>query len=1405
MIGARATRVFPAAAIAGLAYVPFLASSGRLASDSKQYLYLDPGRFLARAPYLWDRSVGAGTVSHQHIGYLFPMGPFFWLAEWVGLSDRLAQRLWLGSLSCAAGLGTLWLLRRLGVGRTGAFAGAVVYMLTPSQLAFTARMSVLLLSWATLPWIVGLVAKGIRTRSWREPAAVAVLVAMSGSVNVSSLLLAGIAPAIWVIARVVSRRAEVRRGAWHFVARTAFLALGLSLWWINGLRLQGRYGLPVLQLTENIRTVAEFSLPNDILRGLGNWFFSGPSGGPPTLPQSDDYDVSRLTVAATFALPAAALGAALLVRWRYRLEFVAFVVVGTIVGTGAWPYDDPSVVGRWWRSTAEQFRAATALRNTPRVAPVIALGVAGLLGAGVAACGRLRVQPLGSPRAVAVRPVAAGAVVLAALISFLPVWRNGYFAPRFERPEAIPARWQDLTGSLRRDDPTTRVLEIPGSPFATYRWGNAIEPVTPGLTDRPFLAREVLPYGTEGTVDLLDAFDRRLQRGTFEPSMLVPIARLFASGTIVVRNDLDRDSTDTPDPGVVWAALSQPLAPGLEPFETFGPRVDVAEPAALAPAELANRAPNGPIPEVARAEVTAAPPIVSALAADRSVVLVGDGDGIVDAAAAGILDGRRLVLQLAALNDASLLAALDAGAEIVLTDTNRRRYRSFFSSVRDTTGPTERADQSIKEPNGYGMRLDLFPGSGDDARSVIEQIGGRVDATPDAGPGRPEDRPARAFDGDIRTSWRVGGRDPSGAAITLTLDASRAVDHVRVVQPLDRLRTRAITRVRVTTDADPPLEFDLRAESSTATGQVLRFEPRNAKRVVIDVLETSDPSIDPRRANAVGFAEIDFGGVRIRETLRMPTVLEDAIGSTDRHDLAIVLSRERIDPALLGRGDEELELDRRFDLDVARTLELSGTARVDPNAPDEVIDSVFGSSPAGVEFTSSGHLEGDLFARASAAFDADPTTAWISRFGPEPGEHLTLNTTTPLTFDDVELALLADGRHQVPTRVRVVADGRVVAVRRLAPIADGSSEPVAVQLDVPETTAATVRIDFVEFRRPTRAEPRALLPIGVAEIDIAGAPVATRGGIEAECRDDLVEVDGVAAEVRLRGGSRAARAGLDVEACGAALTLGAGPHELRTARGLDSGIDVDRLVLRSDANANVGADTRATASAPTFELLSNRRDGATARIDSRGQPFWLVLSESASSGWAASGADAVIGERTMVNGYANGWLVTPRDSDAVTIELRWTPQRSVWWSAALSGLFGVLAVGILAFAARSPRFVALEAAPALRATAVAWTLRRHVAVALIGVVAASLVARPWVGVALAVWVVGRRFASARAVLLGAVISVPVMVVASRLFDRAELVWLALGLATVEIAGSVDRAGGPDSVRSHASPNGNMAP
>ena len=101
---------------------------------------------------------------------------------------------------------------------------------------------------------------------------------------------------------------------------------------------------------------------------------------------------------ASFAVPVLALCAAGIVRWRHRGYFAALVVVGTIVGVGAWPYDDPSPYGSVFKWFANDTAAGLALRNTPRVVPVIVLGLAGLLAAGVGALASRRLDWLAAAR-----------------------------------------------------------------------------------------------------------------------------------------------------------------------------------------------------------------------------------------------------------------------------------------------------------------------------------------------------------------------------------------------------------------------------------------------------------------------------------------------------------------------------------------------------------------------------------------------------------------------------------------------------------------------------------------------------------------------------------------------------------------------------------------------------------------------------------------------------------------------------------------------------------------------------------------------------------------------------------------------------------------------------------------------
>ena len=88
-------------------------------------------------------------------------------------------------------------------------------------------------------------------------------------------------------------------------------------------------------------------------------------------------------LAVSFAIPILALFAAMCVRWRHRAYFVILTVVGVVVAVGANPFDDPSILGGLFKSFAESSSFGLALRSTSRAVPLVALGLAVLLGVGV--------------------------------------------------------------------------------------------------------------------------------------------------------------------------------------------------------------------------------------------------------------------------------------------------------------------------------------------------------------------------------------------------------------------------------------------------------------------------------------------------------------------------------------------------------------------------------------------------------------------------------------------------------------------------------------------------------------------------------------------------------------------------------------------------------------------------------------------------------------------------------------------------------------------------------------------------------------------------------------------------------------------------------------------------------------
>ena len=1328
--------------LALLAYVPFLLSSpGRVAADTKTYLYLDPGRLLERAPYLWDTHNGFGTVPHQQIGYLFPMGPTFWLTDTLGVPDWIAQRLWLGTISFAAVLGARWLFRMLGVRRWGALAGALVYMLTPYQLAFTARISVILLAWAALPWLVGLAMRTVRDGGWRDPALFALVCLTAGSVSASGFLFVLVGPALWLVVAACSGR-EAARASVAAGLRIALLSAGVLLWSVVGIRTQGSYGLPVLQLTESLRTVANAATPTDLLRGIGNWFFYGRDRLGYSIDQASDYLHDGVVVVATFAIPVLALTAAGIVRWRHRAYFVVLLAIGTVIAVGAWPYANPSPYGAVFKAFNET-SAGLALRNTPRAVPLVVLAVAGLLAAAVSALAARGREVL-----------AAGVVIALALLALLPVLRVGYLSGGVERDEDLPNYWTQAAAAIDRRGDATRVLEVPGSAFAAYRWGDTIEPITPGITDRPYVAREVLPSGTPQSVNFLDALDHRIQEGTLEPDALAAYARLGGIGTIALRSDLQYVRFDTPRPRLLWDLFTSPLPDGLESPTVFGARTRNGGGARVVDnVELRIPADADDPPPVALFDVTDPVPIVHAAPSAQPVLLSGDGEGVVDLAAAGLIDGNQLVLESAALDDRTLARVLRDGADLVLTDSNRRRGQHYFSRILYTTGYTERAGETAAHGDDT-FRLDPFPGAGDASRTVVEQHGGTVWATDYA---LSVDRPANAVDGDPRTAWRIGAR-AQGEELFVHPDEPVRTDRVTIAQPPAGPDDRTIEKVRLHFDRGDTLDVVLGPESRTPAGQVVTFPTRDVGELGVEITDVSLPRTS-RGFGVVGLSEVGLGDLKITETVRLPVDVADRVGDRAHgHRLDVVLSRLRVDPGTL--QDEEVSLVRRFVLPDSRSFALTGTARVDPNALDSVIDDVLGTTAPGTVYSASDHLTGDLDARASRAFDGDPTTAWSPTLGPQRGRWVAVTVPTPVTVDHVDVTYLDDADHSVPRQFTLGVDGAPARSFTVDPrVVEGTGRTRHVSIPFDPVTGREFRlsVDAVvdRFVRTAADRPGVEAPVALAEVGIAGVPVpADPATVPDECRDDLLEVNDAKVPVRVVGTVADARRGLALEACVVALDLPAGSNVLQSSVGLDTGIDVDRVVLSSDTDGDAAPPT--VLGAPLDESGARVRVVGTSpvsrdlRVRTDGTPFWLVFGESANAGWEADVSGGAAGPRQVVNGFANGWLVTPAHAGTMRISLQWTPQRFVWFGLAASSL-AVLACIVLVVLGRRRRgqndlaqpprltspFAALGGSPSTVAL---------VALALGAGVVTALFSRPWIGVVVGVaCVVAARVSGARIV------------------------------------------------------------
>ena len=1213
-------RVRPIFGLALLAYVPALLSSpGRVPGDTKLSLYLDPIRLISDSIWTWDSRQFSGWVPHQNVGYLWPSGPFYAFFDALSIPDWIAHRLWIGTLLFAAGAGIVRLGRVLGVASTVAVVAAVVYQTSPYVLPYISRTSALLLPWSLLGWIVATAVLVARHRRSRDVAVWTLLIASTGGLNATALVMIAPAPLVFALA-------ENRWRSWRHSARTLVLLAGsaglASAWWMAGLMTQGRFGAAVLSYSEALPSTAATSTSLEVLRGLGYWLFYDRNVATPLTTAADPYMTNWFVMVAGLTLVVIGLLGLRTLPATLRRPMALLLVVAVVLAVGAHPFDDPSPL---WSFSVDNPTSALslALRSSTRAAPLVVLVLA--FGAG-AFSERARTyvtsRSPGSRRARFVPLV----VCLVALVNAPSLVSARLVDPAVDRPESVPAAWYEAARFL--DDRLElghdgAVLLLPGVESAAYRWGYPVDPVLPTLTSKRFVSRDWLPLGSAPYMDALYAVDDAAQESRLDPDAIAPLARLLGADTVMIVSSVEYERFGTVRAERFRRSLGDSPA-GLTHLADFGPPTINRSDRFWSTDDVL--APAVPLPEIVLWAVD--DPSPPTRVSESPVVVVGGGTGLVDATSIGLVDGHDVILDLATVDDLGTGDAV-VPSRVVVTDAGRRRAHHWRSS-QEVWGATESDRKVVTTDDVFDQRLVDTVGAPGETTIRSESIEAQATAYGTELSYWPEHRPSMALDDDPSTAWRVGDeRDPRGHTITVTSE-----------RPLDSL-----TLERTTGQDRWITAVDVRADSGTWRRHVLSDRTdieleRGARVVDVRIAEIAwRDSASATTGAAVGFAEI------LPDELRRPEVVE--ISPLDDVSIdAFVFTRLVADPIDGWRDDPERRIIRSFSTSATMTVDPIVSARLSTRATDDVVADLLG-----IDAPTSPGLSGHRAWNGWSAFDGDPTTSWWSPLG---DRQPTL--VVPIIPGTDRLTIVQPSNS--PRITRVLVSGSDGIERDVTLRSDG-----VIEFDPFVGSSAIIRVLDVERVVSTdRRTGRSIdLPVGVTEVTGAVIVDVDRT-VETSCRDDLIRLDGRPLAVRLTGRVDRLLDGeaFDVTSCDDTRDLEPGSHILDTASELDTAIAIDRVAL---VDRSIEPPSTATAVA-----VESSRASRTFTVPACDTSCVVESSDGWNTGWSGDPLPSASGR--------NAWILessaTPR-----TFRTSWTPQVLMWLGLALSGVTLLVATSIL--------------------------------------------------------------------------------------------------------------------------------
>jgi arabinofuranan 3-O-arabinosyltransferase len=898
--------------LAALSYLPLVAlQRGRINADTKLYLGEDPFGLISRSFFAWDSSQFGGFVPHQAIAYLWPSGPFYWVFDLLGSPQWFTQRMWVGTIFFASAMGIYVLLQRLTFSPHAAFIAAFFFMSSPYVLAYQSRTSSMLLPWAATAWLCYFTSRGLSSRSWLWPSLIALTMFTVGSVNATATLL--ILPAPFLIAVLQSTQLPSMASFVGFATKTIFLTTGVSLWWIAMLYIQATYGAQLLSYSETLESVAASTHSFEVLRGFGYWLNYMDLDSLPLTTGAYHVFTSTFAMTSGVVLVVLAIGSLALSSHTQRRLGMWLVLSGTILSVSVYPMDDPSpLFSRLANNPTSTL--SLAFRSSTRAMPILLLGLA--IGIGILCDSRMyssasnRISNIFSSLRISRTPLrVVGPLCVVALIALANPTRysSGSFDPTLERTP-IPNSWRNFFDDVEAT-PTTdsRIVQLPGQEFGAYTWGYTVDPALPAVTDTQLLTRDLIPLGSESMMNLLWATDEAFREGRLHPNALQSMARVLSTRTFFFPGDLDNDRYGTPSQQEALQANS--LLDATQTVEST--------------------------PNTHRFITYASTDTSLMRQTSSTMLLLGDGKGIVDTAVAGLLKNETIIYA-GHLNNEDLAAEISRSSHVVVTDTHTEKAQHWRSS-QDTLGFDENreGDTANLGRDSGDIRMRIFPTTRSDDMTWFEQVGPLRIRASSYGPPfsfRPEHRPFAAIDNNLQTSWTVAhGVTPLAPVIQLL--SQDFIDTIRLTQPQHDINRR-ITDISVSVDEQPWVNYSLSEASLDQGDLVVLPTPGNVITIRIDATTPTRPLRVNEELSGVGFAEITTNTSATQEVGVLPSRgLENLSSNTP---LSYVLTRRVAPIARENRSDIEYNYVRS--LFVPNTQQMNVNVRFDISdfSPNEI-------------------------------------------------------------------------------------------------------------------------------------------------------------------------------------------------------------------------------------------------------------------------------------------------------------------------------------------------------------------------------------------------------------------------------------------------------------------------------------